>query len=315
MKVYFFLLFTIALLFANCKAQNTLSPSSPPEKVIHKILTYSFNTPDETFDMPENLKEISGLSISPDGQELCAVNDEEGIIFFINKKTGKVEREVKFGKHGDYEGIEVVGQKIYVVKSTGSVYEVSEIGKDTASFKKTKYLLKKENDTEGLGYDAKNNLLLFACKGVACLHGSCQIDSCKTKKSIYGLDLEENYFLPKAVFEIKWKDVISFLKKNKTPEELEKMDRYIHPENEKFAFYPSALAVHPVTDNIYILSSKGKTIVVLSAQGEILKIEKLDKKIHAQPEGITFDKYGVMFISNESKKGKKGRVYVFKPKK
>ncbi|HFB99391.1 MAG TPA: hypothetical protein ENJ53_01170 [Phaeodactylibacter sp.] len=314
MKIYFFLFFVITIFFVNCKGQQLSSAAAPPENVSKKFQTYSFNAPDRTFDMPESLKEISGLSISPDGQQLCTVNDEQGVIFFINKKTGAIERQMKFAGHGDYEGIEAVGEKIYVVKSTGSVYEITDTRKDTASFNKTKYLLKKENDTEGLGYDAQNDRLLFACKGVACLNGTYPKDSCRFKKAIYSLDLKKKYFSPEIVFEIKWKDVKSFLKKNKTPQELEKLNRYFDPKDGKFPFHPSALGLHPVTHNIYILASKGKALIVLSPKGEILEMAKLDKKIHAQPEGITFDKHGVMFISNEGKKGKPGRIYVFKPR-
>ena len=135
----------------SCKAQESTTTSEFTSKSGDGI--YSFDTPDRTFDMPEDLKEISGLTLSPDGKQLCAINDEYGIIYFIDKKMGEVTRELKFHKNGDYEGIETVGKSIFIVKSTGTVYKIDNVEKDSVTFKKGKYLLKKENDTEGLGYD------------------------------------------------------------------------------------------------------------------------------------------------------------------
>ena len=74
--------------------------------------------------MPESLKEISGLGITSDLQHLVAVNDEEGIVFLINKLEGKVVKEINFWNEGDYEGLEVVGNDAYVIKSSGTIYQV-----------------------------------------------------------------------------------------------------------------------------------------------------------------------------------------------
>ncbi|MEM6963342.1 MAG: SdiA-regulated domain-containing protein [Bacteroidota bacterium] len=273
---------------------------------------YKVNSPDKTFEMPEQLKEISGLTISPDKEHLFAVNDEEGIIFFINKKTGGVVRKVKFHKNGDYEGIECVGDDVYVVKSSGTVYQVNFITADSTSFKKRKYLFRKENDTEGLGYDSKNQRLLFACKGMACLHVGCRIDGCRSKKSIYGLDLKENKLVEEPIFEIKMEEVVAFLQAHKSEEELKRFESIINPEDGDFHFHPSALAVHPLTGDVYVLASKGKKLIVLSATGKIKYVEKLKKKMHTQPEGIAFDSDGTMYISNEGKKEKPAKIHVFR---
>lgn len=304
----------LVFIFTNCKARQ-MDPAAAPVLPIESknSFVYQINSPNQTFEMPEKLKEISGLSISPDGAQLCAVNDEDGSIFFINKKIGKIEKEVPFHNHGDYEGIETVGEHIFVVKSSGTVYKVSIENNDSASFKKAKYLLKKENDTEGLAYDAKNHQLLFACKGRACLHRGCRVDGCRAKKSIYSLDLNRNRVAKEPAFEITIDAVQAFLKKNKSKDELKKFNKFLKPKDGDFNFNPSALAIHPITFDIYILASKGKTLIVLQPDGKIKYIEKLSKKIHDQPEGLAFDTDGTMFISNEGKKEEAGKIYVFQP--
>jgi DNA-binding beta-propeller fold protein YncE len=41
-------------------------------------------------------------------------------------------------------------------------------------------------------------------------------------------------------------------------------------------------------------------------------LEKLNKKIHSQPEGIVFGKDGTLYISNEGKKEGNGTVSIFR---
>ena len=87
---------------------------------------YNLKEPDQTFKMPKDLEEISGLGISEDGDALVAVQDEDGRLFFINRYSGQVFMEAEFWKDGDYEGVEMVGGTAYVVKSSGTLYEVKK---------------------------------------------------------------------------------------------------------------------------------------------------------------------------------------------
>jgi uncharacterized protein YjiK len=304
MKLFFYIPI-LAFLFMNCKSQ-LIQAQSP------KVFPYSINEPQRSLEMPLELQEISGLTFSPSGEHLCAINDEQGVIYFINKKTGKVERQLKFHGHGDYEGIETVGEKIYVIKSTGTVYEVSDCEKDEVKPKKTKYILKKPNDSEGLAFDRKNNRLLVACKSASCLHDNCLIPSCMSQRAIYALNLETNKIGLTPTFTIDLMELRAFLKNNKTAAELEIFKKFIVLENNYIPFHPSALAIHPKSGDLYILSSKGKTMMVINTEGKIIALEKLDKKIHTQPEGIVFDKDGTLYISNEGKKGGNGTISVFK---
>jgi len=302
---FFAYIFLLGITFVNCKAQLSNTKKINPQ--------YKVNQPSRTFEMPEDLKEISGLTVSPDGNYLYAVSDEFGLIHLINKKTGERERQIRFNTDGDYEGIEVVDNKVFLVKSTGTLYEVNDLQGDSTTSKKTKFLLKKENNIEGLAYDPHNHRLLFACKGKHCFkENECESKhECQSKKAIYSLSLKDNEFVHEPAFEITLKATIEFLKNNKSEEELKKWKRYVAAESEKFAFNPSAIAIHPLTSNTYILSSKGKTFMVLNSEGKIIQMEKLNKKIHTQPEGIAFDKNGLMYISNEGKKEGIGKILVF----
>ena len=264
---------------------------------------YNLKEPDQTFKMPKDLEEISGLGISEDGDALVAVQDEDGRLFFINRYSGQVFMEAEFWKDGDYEGVEMVGGTAYVVKSSGTLYEVKKPGTPEQEVEKYNFFLDEDNDVEGLAYDRANNRLLLACKAKA-----GQEKTFKHKKGIYAFDLTTKTLGEAPVYFVSLDSVNSYLAKDPAIRKLEKVVEFFSEED--FDFSPSAIAIHPITGNIFLTSSVGKLLLVLSPNGQIMHIEKLSKKIHPQPEGLCFDTDGNLYVSNEGK-GDDGLIYRF----
>ena len=85
---------------------------------------------------------------------------------------------------------------------------------------------------------------------------------------------------------------------------------------EKIDFYPAAIAVHPVTHDIFIISTKDtKCIAQFTHDGKLKAFDYLDKEMLPQPEGICFDTKGNLYISTEARHGKPPYVYEFAVKK
>jgi uncharacterized protein YjiK len=288
-------------------------PSFQQEKeaslLVNFKIKYKLEKPDQTFDLPDILKEISGLSFDDEFKKIYAVQDENGIIFILNKKSGEIEKQIKFHKDGDYEGIEVVGENVYVVKSTGTIYEVKNLGEDDQKMEKYNLFLERENDVEGLCFDSKNNKLLMACKGVPATGESFEV--IRYKKVVYGFDLDTKEIDSIPVYNIQLDAIQKCLHTSKTIKDSEDLKDCFSFEKENLDFNPSAIAIHPITKDIYVLSSSGKTLIVLNSEGEIIYIEKLDKKIHRQPEGIAFDADATLYISNEGKEDDPAKIYRF----
>lgn len=259
---------------------------------------YELKTAASEYELSKELKEISALSLSADGRHLLAVNDEQGKIFFLDKKNGSIVRDLKFGGSGDYEGIEAVGERIFVARSDGALFEIWGLDGKEPQTRVHHTPLSPKHDVEGLAYDGANNRLLLACKGIAG-EGAAY----KNKKGVYAFSLgsmqlsnapvylisAEMPLAGEAIREAWWQDVL---------------DGY---------FEPSAIAAHPRSGHIYMLSAQGKAraILVLNSSGEVLHIGDLDKDPFNQPEGICFDKDGTLFISTEAK-GKKGKGKVIR---
>ena len=266
---------------------------------------YNMGKPDQTFEMPDELEEISGLGLSDDGNTLAAVQDEDGEIFLVNRYTGEVQAEIEFWKDGDYEGIEFVGDDIYVVKSTGTVYEVLRPGEEQPVVNKYNFFLDGDNDVEGLAYDADAHRLLLACKGNAG-HDKAY----PNRKAVYGFDLRERMLLETPVYFVELDSVRNYLGQSPAIWKLAKLLEFFNPE-EEFGFSPSAIAIHPLSGYLYMTSSVGKMLIVMRKDGQIVHIEKLNKRVHPQPEGLCFAKDGTLFLSNEEGKGADPVIYRF----
>ncbi|MDZ7879052.1 MAG: SdiA-regulated domain-containing protein [Saprospiraceae bacterium] len=266
---------------------------------------YDLNNPNAAFDLDISLREISGLTTTPKAENLAAVQDEKGQLFYINKKTGKVTPSVIFAEDGDFEGVEFVGDTLWVVKSKGRLFKLWNLDKtpyDRASFKIES--LKKAN-IEGLGYDAKNNRLLLAQKG--------EKTDDATSRALFAFDLRNQTPSVSKAYDIGLSDFQAFLSDKKEKRYRHLIEDYItDPVTRGVEFGPSGVAIHPPTGNLYVLSSMNKTLVILSAEGKILEMVKLDKNRFPQPEGICFDADGTLYLSSEAKDDPKGKVFVFK---
>ena len=302
--------FCCILLFAcnpskKIQTTSTTTPTQPQVEEAPYQFPYFINKPNKAFKLPTILKEISGLGFCTDDKTLCAIQDENGLLFRIDTNSGEVTTEKKFYKDGDYEGIEMVGGVAYVVKSTGTIYEVTDLDKEEPTIKKFKSFLNKEHNVEGLAYDHDTNHLVLACKGHA-----ADTEETKKARSFYYFNLDTKQMRGEPLFYFHKDQVMKFIETN-VPEENKHLFKVMDPGSDEFKLGPSGIAIHPITKNYYVVSSKSKVLIVCNQKGEMLHFEKLDKKIHFQPEGIAFDPSGTLYISTEAKKQDASYIYKF----
>lgn len=249
---------------------------------------YDFSHPDKSYSVGKGLKEISGLAWYKK-DHFVTIQDEDGEIYIYDLSKKKVIEKIKFTKDGDYEDIAIIGKKIFVLRSDGTLFKVKGLGDKDQETKKFKTVLDEGNDTEGLCYDKKKERLLILCK-------DDPGKKMKGKRAIYAWDLKKKELSKKPVFVIKEKEV-----KEKVLQQGVKIKD----------FRPSGIDVHPFNNKIYVIASAGKVMVVLNEKGKIEAVYPLDKKTFEQPEGICIMENGDLLISNEGKK-KNGNILLFK---
>ena len=229
------------------------------------------------WEVPAELLEVSGIAWISDNRFAC-VQDEEGIIYIFNLSTLQIEKKIPFAGAGDYEGIAVAGESAFIMRADGLMYLVSEFNKSKPDVRTYKTHLTVDQDVEGLTYDKKNNRILAAIKGY-------ETDDLPYK-GIYAFDIQSGIMHKAPVHKLMFSDTQSKGGSGK----------------KKKVIQPSEIAIHPVSGDIYITDASGPSLVILSPQGSFKSRHFLDKKVFAQPEGMTFSPAGDLYISNEGKK-------------
>ena len=247
----------------------------PKNKKSDYVVSYDFQNPTKSMILPENLKEISGLSFYKENQLAC-VNDEKGSVFIYDLQKEDIIKQIEIGKDGDNEGIEVVDEEIFIMKSNGKIKGFKSGSEQERKIDCTHDDVK---EYEGLSYNPTTKSLLLVTKELK--------KDKNDKKVIYAYDLEKET-----------------LSKNFSISE-----DMIRGSDGRKTFAPSGIAVHPLTGELYVVSSQGKKLLILSATGEKLTLVELDEKLFRQPEGICFTPNGDLYISSE---GEKGDGYILK---
>ena len=255
---------------------------------------YRFSQPDTAYQLPNNLDEISGLTPLDDGR-LGAVQDEDGKLFVLNTVTGEVESEEQFAKDGDYEGVERVGDSVYVLRSDGALFEVADWKAEDLDAEKHETSVPKGCDAEGLAYDAAGGRLLIACKEQA---GK----GLRGKKAIYAFDLASRTLDEQPAFIV---DVAAVTEQVHAGERAvnQRIRRLAGSAFDLSGFKPSGLAQHPRTGRLYLLSTRLNAVVVLEPDGRLRSTWRLPEPLE-QPEGIAFLPDGTLYIASEATEGR-----------
>ncbi len=299
-RIRILLLIASVLFLSFCKTNP--SGKVPPG---HDSFPYDLLNPDDRYKLPDYLEEISGLSYYGKDKIAC-VQDEKAIIYILNLQQEKVVKKHDFGDDGDYEDITILDKTAYVLRNNGHIYRIKYFKKKERKIKKYNTLLKEKNDTEGMTFDPISNSLLIACKGSPSIDKENLYEG---YKAIYAFDLENEELDTSPRFLINLKRLDSYMDKNAFARLSLKVAKRLRLIESETSFQPSGISIHPLSGEIYVISSVGKLLIVLNRSGKVLDVRELDPKLFRQPEGICFSPVGDMYISNE---GQGGKGYILK---
>lgn len=259
------LLLAILLLLAACNNK----------RVIYTPEGYDITSPDQT-DLGNKLREISGIFWVND-TFMLANNDEAGRIFRLNPSDKKdfSYPNIKFAEKDDYEDIVKVGASVFVLVSTGKIIEVRGYNnEDSVTYAVVATVPGEDNEFESLYYDSSANSLIMLCK-------RCNKEKDKIRTA-YQYDLTTRQLADSPYYKIN----IDLVR--------QKMN------DSRQEFQPSAAAINPVQNKLYIVSSIGKILVIADKKGNVEHAFGISPTLFPQPEGMTFSANGDMYISNEA---------------
>jgi uncharacterized protein YjiK len=238
---------------------------------VPQITGYSEKDKQE-FIMPDELLEVSGIDYL-ENDNIAAINDEKGILYFLNLRTDSIS-SVKFGGKGDYEDVVVTDTACFILDSDGDLFELDPKTEEVAEYK---LKVKGKVEFESLVWYRKLNKLVLLTKEQRKKHNAI---------SAYTFNLQTREFDPKPFFHITFKEI------------------FVKLENYNAECKPSAAALSPINNKLYVLASVGKVLLECTPEGVLEKIYKINPTHFPQPEGITFADNGDMYISNEGLEGK-----------
>lgn len=232
--------------------------------------------------LPGRLREVSGLALL-DEAHLLAHDDERGIIAIIDVETGERTGQFTLGPllpRDDFEGIAVLGDRLYLASSRGRLYE-APIGEDgqTVEFRVHETGLRDRCELEGLTADTATQTLLLSCKNAR----SRELRDLVTVFA-WSVDRAE---LAGIRFQAPEPDVA--------------------PGNRE-TFRPSAIDILP-DGGLLLLSGADRSIAVVAPPGEVRCSRRLASR-HRQAEGLALLPGGGIAIADE---GNPGRLTLYTP--
>lgn len=241
--------------------------------------------------LPQELKEISGLEwVGKD--QLWAVEDESAEIFRINPQTGDIIQKMKFGKKADFEDLVVIDGTAWILQSNGDIYKVTDPFGTTSETTQFEFPNIGKRDMETLLASENKKALWIFCK-------DCEIDKGSEGASAFKFDLETLQFDITPFHKLESKDLKPLLQ---------------NQNSKSLKIQPSAAAFHPIEKKIYVISSSGNWLSIMGADLNPLEVHRLDPILFKQPEGITFDPAGNLYISNEAAGGQPNLlIFPYKP--
>lgn len=239
--------------------------------------SYDFEEPTRQLKLPKRLREISGLAMLGENR-LLAHDDERGVVSEIDYLDGSIVKRFELGGPrgrvaDDLEGIAAAGSMLYLVSSTGRLYEFSE-GADgaTVPYKRYETGVGRLHEIEGLAYDPDQRVLLLVSKNPRNPRQEDQIAIYRWSPDTRQLVEEERILIEASAL-------------------ARRIDRT--------KFQPSGIERHPVSGNYFVVAARQHAVAEITPRGKVLAVNTLKAGRHRQAEGISFAADHTMVIADE----------------
>ena len=234
------------------------------------------------WELPRALREISGLAVTSDGR-LLAHNDEVGVVFEIDYRDQSIVKEFELADMAspvadDFEGIAVADGRIYLVTSSGRLYESREgAAGESVRFRVHDTSVGLACEIEGLAYDADGRELMLMCKDARSAVLAGQVAMFRWSVDQERVNADSPTVMRVADFA-----------------------RHIGSSG----YRPSGIERHPMSGNHFVVAARPGAIAEVTPAGEVLAVRRFAAEWHRQVEGIAFAADGALIIADEGGGGR-----------
>ena len=253
------------------------------------LASYDLEEPAWHFKLPKRLREVSGLAMLA-GDRLLAHDDERGVVVEIGYPDGSIVKAFALGDRGgpvadDFEGIAAAEGRLYLVTSSGRLYEFGE-GADGATVLYKLYAtgIGRDFELEGLAYDPEQRVLLLVTKN-------------PRKRRLEGLIAIYHWSV----------DTRQLAGDGHILLQASALARRI----DRKRFQPSGIERHPVSGSYFLVAARQRAIAEITPQGQVLAVRELASGRHPQAEGISFASDNTLIVADEGA-GKRARLSFYR---
>ena len=256
---------------------------------------FNFAEPEFIHSLPFELREISGITPYIDGTMAC-IQDEEGIIYIYDMSSNSIIDQIPFAERGDFEGLTKVDSTFYILRSDAQLFAVTR-SNDSVIVNSNRLSIHAW-DNEALCYDQRDNRLLLTPKSKI-----GKGPEFKGQRAIYEISLETGKLNPIPVFTVQVDDILSYALENNIPLPKKEASKITDSIDYFLKFKPSSIAVHPKTNDVYVISAIDHTMAIFEKNGKLINFMTLDPVLFNKPEGMTFLANGDLIVTNEGQMG------------
>jgi uncharacterized protein YjiK len=234
----------------------------------------------EVHRLARPLAEVSGLAFDDRGR-LFAHNDELALLYELDPASGAIVRTITLGApgtRGDFEGVAIAGRRFFMMTAGGTLLVFAEPeGNAAASIRQVDTGLNERCELEGLAYDPAKDALLVPCKAPRARTRDDRI-------VVFEIPLRTLRPAPQPRLSVPYSRLAAV---------------GLGP-----AFHPSSIEVHPRSGSLFLLSGQHQALVEIAPDGSILAGRRLPRRLHPQPEGLTFGPDLALWIGDEGGNGR-----------
>jgi hypothetical protein len=247
---------------------------------------YDLAAPARIVTLPAVLEEASGLAVW-NATHLLSHNDQRSSLFQVRIADGKIVREIgigrRRGRRGDYEELVLDGRDGYLLRSDGALLEFSlDDTSTTVSARQDLSLMAAGCELESLARDVSGPGLIAVCKHERGKNNRSGLLVLRWTPN-HGYDARASFRIPWATFGDDGVDL-------------------------RF----SGLARTPDGSGWLLVEGVHGRIAELTADGRVLAVRALPKKLLPQVEGVAFGGDGTLYLASEGRQGP-GLLAIYPP--
>lgn len=266
-------------------------PANPPQRAV--VASYDLGAPTRSFQLPDDLKEISAIAAADD-HTLACVQDEKGSLFFFDLDQGRIVRRAKFGPRGDYEGLAKVGDDYWVLRSDGVLLRLAAAA-DRYEIAETLATGLPVEEFEGLAVDRAANRFVLAPKSLT------KETEERELRPLFAFDLATRQAAKEPLITLHLDELLEAarLQGIAVPTRISKRGK----EKPFVRLLFAEVAVHPETGDLWLLSAGDRALLVVDRNGQLRGMHFFSTVEMPQPEAATFLPNGNLVLGSEGAGG------------